>query len=76
MNCPSEGKGPDSKLCYNCGESGHSLDKCPKPLRDGWQLFPLRIPFGSECLILFAMLRVVFSSGDNITPKPCSSFKR
>jgi hypothetical protein len=23
------------KFCYNCGESGHSLSKCPKPIENG-----------------------------------------
>lgn len=25
----------EKKLCYNCGETNHSLSRCPKPLQDG-----------------------------------------
>ena len=46
-NCPSEFKSMDAKLCYNCGEHGHSLDKCPKPLKDGKFLYERvnKVPF-------------------------------
>lgn len=35
-NCPIKNdENMDKKLCYNYGETGHSLAKCPQPLQDG-----------------------------------------
>ncbi|KAK9292342.1 hypothetical protein L1049_020308 [Liquidambar formosana] len=39
-NCLNKGdEAIDKKSCYNCGESGHSLDRCPQPLQDGGTKF-------------------------------------
>ncbi|RVX01959.1 hypothetical protein CK203_019571 [Vitis vinifera] len=35
QNCPDKGEEKlDKKLCYNCGETGHSLANCPQPLQE------------------------------------------
>lgn len=35
-NCPKKsGEDVDDKLCYNCGDFGHSLALCSQPLQDG-----------------------------------------
>lgn len=62
-NCPSEFKGTDSKLCYNCGEPGHSLDKCLKPLKDGKYLYEV-----SCCSIKYVCeVRTEYDVGDSET---------